>query len=124
MIYKLLLGIAGLTLAAAISGLLFGLDILSFVKGVDMSDYRLSFVILLIGGGVYAVLNLLYYVLVIFESRREIFISYVIVSVIAFFLTEPMVLKLGINGASLSYLIMMLLNTALFAGFVIKSAKN
>ena len=124
LIYKLLLGIAGLTLAAAISGLLFGLDILSFVKGVDMSDYRLSFVILLIGGGVYAVLNLLYYVLVIFESRREIFISYVIVSVIAFFLTEPMVLKLGINGASLSYLIMMLLNTALFAGFVIKSAKN
>lgn len=124
LIYKLILGIAGLTLLAVLSGLIFGLDILSLVIDKDMSTYRLSFAILLLGGGVYAILNLLYYVLVIFESRREIFISYVIVTLIALLATEPMVIKLGIEGAAFSYLIMMLLNTALFAVFVIKSAKR
>ena len=103
------------------------MPILSIVLGYDIKEMlklRFAFIILLIGGGFYAILNLLYYVLVIFEKRREIFITYIISSVIAFLLSDRVTLKFGINGAAILYALLMFLTALMFGMFCIAAILN
>ena len=95
---------------------------LSILLGYDIKEMlklRFAFIILLIGGGFYAILNLLYYVLVIFEKKREIFITYIISSIIAFLLSDRVTLKFGINGAAILYALLMCITALMFGMFCI-----
>ena len=122
LVIKIMIGIILLTALAVVAGYFLGMPILSIVLGYDIEEMlklRFAFIILLIGGGFYAILNLLYYVLVIFEKRREIFITYIISSIIAFLLSDRVTLKFGINGAAILYALLMCITALMFGMFCI-----
>lgn len=108
--------IGGLTILAAGLTWLLGkpvLRLLEMILGGDytgrLSVYHVPFFIIVLGGGFYAVLNLMYYALVIMRRQKSIFVVYVLVSITAFLMSGPMVSAYGINGAAFAYLILMML---------------
>ncbi len=77
--------------------------------------YHGPFVIVVLGGGFYAILNLYYYVLVILRRQTVIFGIYVVMTGLAAVLAPALVESQGIRGASLAYLMLM---AVMAGGFV------
>ena len=67
---------------------------------------------IVLGGGFYAVLNLYYYALVILRKQKLIFGIYVVLTVLAAILAPKFTVALGIFGAALAYLILMVVMAA------------
>ncbi len=75
-----------------------------------------AFIMIVLGGGFYAVLNLYYYALVILRKQKLIFGIYVVLTVLAAILAPKFTVALGIFGAALAYLILMVVMAAGFVG--------
>ena len=58
-----------LSVAAIIGGYLLGIPVLSLIYGVDLTDYKKSLVILLIGGGALAIVNFLQMIITV--ARKQ-----------------------------------------------------
>lgn len=81
----------------------------------SLTGFHLPFVLIVLGGGFYAILNLYYYVLVILRRQSVIFGIYVVLTVLAVVLAPRMVEQGGIPGAAAAYLVLMIV---MAAGFV------
>lgn len=77
--------------------------------------YQGAFLMIVLGGGFYAILNLYYYVLVILRQQWTIFGIYVALAVLAAVLAPVLVRQGGIAGAALAYLLLMIVMAACFA---------
>ena len=75
-----------------------------------------AFIMIVLGGGFYAVLNLYYYALVILRRQKLIFGIYAVLTVLAAILAPRLTVALGIFGAALAYLILMIVMAAGFVG--------
>lgn len=108
-----------LTAAGMLAAWLIGIPCLSLLvgseAGAELAAYKAALVIVIAGGGLYAVLNLLYYVLVIIGRQKEMFLVYAGGAVLAFAISGLFVRNWGINGAAVSYLICMLVIVIAFA---------
>ena len=111
--------IAALTALGMAAAYLIGIPVLSLLVGSEagaaLLPYRGALVTVILGGGFYALLNLLYYILVILEGQRIIFAVYLAVTAAAWLLSNALVRRCGIDGAALSYLVEMVILTVLFA---------
>lgn len=123
--------ILGLTVLAAGGTLVLGkwvLSILEVLLGAgyegSLVRYHIPFLVIVTGGGFYAFANLMYYVLVIMRKQTFIFRVYLVTAVIAWFLAPALVVSGGIFGASLCYMILMLLLTAGFTAGTWKFYKD
>lgn len=83
----------------------------------SLTGYHQAFVLIVLGGGFYALLNLYYYVLVIFRRQRVIFGIYLVLTVLAAWMAPKMVRWGGIQGAALAYLILMAVMAVGFAAW-------
>ncbi|MGL5434839.1 MAG: lipopolysaccharide biosynthesis protein [Lachnospiraceae bacterium] len=109
---RLFLIILGLTLLAVSGAALLGIPVLSLLYPnlrMELSECRLALVMIILGGGFNAWMNLFYYTLVIMERQRHIFAVYVLVCLVAVAISPVFVISGGILGAALSYLILMIL---------------
>lgn len=79
-----------------------------------LAVYHIPFVLIVLGGAFYAVLNLYYYALVIMRRQRVIFGIYLVLAMGAAALAPRMVLAYGIWGAAMAYLILMVVMAAAF----------
>lgn len=108
-----------LTAIGMLAAWLIGIPCLSLLvgneAGAELATYKAALVIVIAGGGLYAVLNLLYYVLVIIGRQKEMFLVYAGGAVLAFAISGAFVRNWGINGAAVSYLICMLAIVIAFA---------
>lgn len=75
-----------------------------------------AFIMIVLGGGFYAVLNLYYYALVILRRQKLIFGIYAVLTVLASILAPRLTVALGIFGAAFAYLILMIVMAAGFVG--------
>lgn len=75
-----------------------------------------AFIMIVLGGGFYAVLNLYYYALVILRRQKLIFGIYAVLTVLAAILAPRITVALGIFGAAFAYLILMIVMAAGFVG--------
>ena len=75
-----------------------------------------AFIMIVLGGGFYAVLNLYYYALVILRRQKLIFGIYAVLTVLAAILAPRLTVALGIFGAAFAYLILMIVMSAGFVG--------
>lgn len=114
--------ISGLALLAAAATAILGKPVLMVMEILlgssyqgTLTTYSRAFLMIVAGGGFYALLNLCYYVLVIMRRQKEIFGIYVILTGIAAVLAPVMVKRSGIDGAACAYLILMVLMAAGFA---------
>ena len=94
-----------------------GIPVLKFALG-DVGNvfepYKKALVLVILGGGLYAIVNLGYYCLVIFEMTGIIFLIYVVGAIFAYFISDFMVRNFAMNGAALAYMITMSLLTVFF----------
>ena len=120
---KTVLKISGLIAALTALGCgaagLFGIPALSLLVGPEagaaLAPFTRELVIVILGGGFYALMNLLYYVLVILDAQRLIFGIYAANTAAAFLLADRLVSVSGIPGAAAAYCAAMFLLTACFA---------
>ncbi len=103
---KMTLIILGITLMCVCLGWFVGIPVLSWIYGVnELAAYKTQFIINLIGGGFNALCAFLYHMLIVMRRQRAIFFTYLIVFLEAVILSNFWVVKAGITGASLTYLI-------------------
>lgn len=122
---RLLCGISGIIgvlsiLAVALAWIL-GRPVLGILEGLlgasyagSLTGYHGAFILVVLGGSFYAILNFYYYVLVILRRQRVIFGIYMVLAVLAFVLAPAMVKQDGIKGAAFAYLALM---AVMAAGF-------
>ena len=115
--------ILGLTVLAVGAAALLGkwvLRIMELILGAGyegtLTSCHGAFVLIVLGGGFYALGNLMYYALVIMRCQKRIFTVYGITAALAVFLAPAMVVRWEILGAAGAYLCFMAL---LMAGFTI-----
>lgn len=114
--------IAALGMTAVVLSWLLGKPVLGIMEHIlgpaydgNLTIYHTSFVLIVLGGGFYAVLNLYYYVLVILRRQKVIFGIYLILTVLAAWMAPCLTAAYGIPGAALAYVILMAVMAAGFA---------
>ena len=123
LVMKIAALIAALTALGAAAAWIMGIPVLSFLVGKTagqaLAPYRGALLMVILGGGFYALLNLLYYILVIFGRQKQIFLIYCGTTLFAKLLSDYLVQRRGIPGAALSYLIAMAVLAGLFAAALV-----
>lgn len=109
---RIFLVILGLTLLAVGGAALLGIPVISLLYPnlrEALASCRLPLVMIILGGGFNAWMNLFYYTLVIMKQQRWIFGGYVLVFLVAVGISPVFVRHGGILGGAASYLILMVL---------------
>lgn len=101
-----------LTIMGILGAYLCGTQILSLVYGVDVNPYRNCLVLLMFGGGFAALIGFLINVLTVMRLQTLLLLGYMVASVAALIVSNPIVSKLGIFGASVLYVGLMVLVAA------------
>ena len=91
-------------LVIVIGGHFLGRTLLEMIYAVDLSAYKLHFVVLLVGGGISAEVYMLYNILIAIRRGNCITPVYIITAVVSVLPAKFMVQKWGIMGACLNYL--------------------
>lgn len=115
--------IGGLTVLAVCGTVVLGRPVLALLEWLLGESYRgkltalwIPFIMIVLGGGFYAVLNLYYYALVILRRQKLIFGIYAVLTVFAVILAPRLTVAFGIFGAALAYLLLMIVMAAGFVG--------
>lgn len=113
-ITKSMVWIGILTVGAVIGAYLLGIPILNLISGLDLMEYRMELVIVMLGGSMNAVITVLYYVLAVWRKQYWILGGYGVGFVTAFAVTPFMVKAFGITGAVVAYVIPMAMTAVTF----------
>jgi hypothetical protein len=117
MILKLCIVIAGLGALAVILSFTVAVDILGLVYNRELSNYKGVLVTIIIGGVLNSITTVLYYVLIIMKGNKEVFIAYIVGTVIAVIICPILVSRNGIVGAGIAHMVLMCAMTFIFGIF-------
>ncbi len=84
-----------------------GIPIMSFLYGVDFEQFRKLAYMMILAGGVTGAIDFLYQVITVLRRQRTVIGFYLIVFCISLFLPYIMVRMIGLEGAVVSYCIVM-----------------
>ncbi len=118
-VWMIFLVILGLTVLAVGGAALLGLEVLGLLYPnlqEALSLCRLPLVLIILGGGFNAWMNLFYYVLVIMKRQRWIFAGYLFICLAAAAVSPRAVAKGGLLGGAVSYMLLMALLAVCFGG--------
>lgn len=82
-----------------------GVQILSFIYGVQLEQYRIDLCLLILSGGLYALAVLFLYILTTIREQSKATIGYIITSILALIIPKILVQKYNMLGASISNLL-------------------
>ena len=117
--------VAAITLLVIIVGATIGIPILSCFYNTDLSNYKVDFIILLLGGGVYALSSFIMVPLTAMRLQKLLAYGFVAVSIASIVLGMVLIQKAGVRGATLLYLALnTLLAVYLTACFLIGSKQK
>ncbi|MBR0373972.1 MAG: oligosaccharide flippase family protein [Mogibacterium sp.] len=114
-ILKQILVITGLTLLAIAVALTIGCPVLGMLYNTNLSDAKGELVVLMVGGGMLAMVNFITVVATIIRSQRHLIVGYVGVSLLALLFSGKAVMRYGLMGASAIYTLLLTVLTAVFA---------
>lgn len=110
--------IGGLTIIAIIGGYLLGIPVLSLLYGVDLSAYKTELIILLLGGGLLALINFFTMVITITRYQKHLIWGYLIISLGFLFGGKGIAGAYGIMGISSFYTISMIALALIFLIYI------
>ncbi|ROR31464.1 O-antigen/teichoic acid export membrane protein [Mobilisporobacter senegalensis] len=119
MIVKLISLIIFISFFVILISYFIGVEVLSLIYSVDIREYRIEFVILLIGGTFSAGVNFLYNVLAAIRKQKSILTAYGAIAITATFASAFFVKTYGIRGASMAYLLSSSSLFTIFLGILI-----
>ena len=108
-----------------------GLGIFELILGASATGRLVpafpSFLLIILGGALYAMANVMYYILVTVREQRRIFLCYLLTTVLAFVSADRMVAARGMLGGAISYVLLMgglLVLFSLFVSVTLRRMKN
>ncbi len=124
-VFKLCTLIMLFTFVCICGAYLLGIPVLSLLYNVELSEYKIVLLILLFAGGLNALNIILYYIMTIMRKQRYMIPIYVIASIMALIIMDPMVGSKGLLGAALGYLLVVVtLGVLLIIGTLYKKEKS
>lgn len=121
---KQIMLISLLTLVCSIAIYFLGAFIFTILYSINLDAYKSHMVIIVLGGGVLAICQLFYYMLVLLRKQKLIMCNYIFTLALAFFLGHFLTLKFNIMGASISFLISHLVLLLIYICMFNKSVKK
>lgn len=97
-----------------------GIPILNFIYGLDLQNYKTDLLILVLSGGFYSITILMLSVSTTIRKQKSTTIVYIIVSLISLLLSNIMVSKLGMRGASIANVIITAILATMLIGIYLK----
>ena len=94
---------------------LIGIPVLELVYGIELSDYRMDLIIIIVGSILYGIVSILSAVLVAMRETKIQLIAFLVVSVITLISSVYLVERYLIIGATLTYLISMILLSTIYS---------
>ncbi len=116
--------IAAFTLIVIAGGHFLGRYLLELIYGVNLSPYKLDFVILLLGGGINAAVYLTYNILIAIRYDKSIKLVYGVTALLCVIVVKPMILQWGMLGAALNHLLSSILLLLLFLTIFLKICRK
>ncbi len=107
------------TIIGMIGSYLVGVNILTLIYGVNVNIYRTCLVILMFGGGFAALTGYLMNVLVIMRLQKKMLLGYCLVALVSIVISNIMVNKFEIIGASMLYVLLMILLAVYFTVIIL-----
>lgn len=95
----------GFTIICCIAAYFFGPQVLGYIYDKDLAAQRIALTLVVLGGGIFAVGQLFFYILVILRLQNKIMYIYIVGLLAAVILTRVFVLFSGIIGAVLSFIL-------------------
>lgn len=117
-LYKIVGVVAVITVTVVFGGGILGIPVLSWLYGVDLYSYRVAFVILIFGGGFNGLISILTYVITVFRKQRIVVYIYIVSAICAQLVSGTLVIKCGLTGASLTYVLAMVLICIGLTGYI------
>ena len=127
LIIKLTLIILLMGLICVVCAWLLGVPVLKIVYGINLQKYRVDLIIILVGATFYAITTIFANVLITFRKTLSQAIIYMLISIVSSIFAMLFVKYYGIFGASLTYLITMIivaLSFIILTCFVMKREKE
>lgn len=103
-VLRILAVVLGCCAFIVVAGHLLGRTLLEIIYGVDLSPYKLHFIVLLIGGGIGSGVYMMYNILIAIRKRTCITVVYAIAAVLTVIPAVRMVKQWGVMGAALNYM--------------------
>ncbi len=116
MVFRQFAMVSGFTIMTVIAGARIGIPVLSFIYGVDLLVLKREFLLLMAGGGAYALVSYLAVILTTIRMQNWLAGGFIIAAFIYYILGGVFVNRWDILGVTLLYL---LLNGILILGFTI-----
>ncbi len=108
---------AAITFCVVIAGAAAGIPVLSRFYNTDLSPYKTDFIILLIGGGIYALANYITVPMTAIRAQNGVAIGYVIVSLCSVVLGKILISGAGVSGAVRLYVVLNVILAIFFAAY-------
>ncbi len=123
-IIRLMLGILIITVIVVVAGYFVGIDVLTFVYGVDLLKYRNELILLLISGGFGADVFLLFHVLTAMRRQVILLVGYTVASIIITAISPVLVQNYNIFGASIICFISSIILFLIFLSVLVLAVIN
>lgn len=117
---KIMVSLFGIGILLLIGSALLGIPVLSIVYAVDLSNYKMELLIIIVGGCMYTFAAVLDNALVVIRKQYILILAYALTYIYIKFAAEVMTERWGIRGASLSYasaMVVFLIITAVMFAF-------
>lgn len=124
MIAKVYGAILGITLVVSICAWLLGIPVLSLLYNIDLDGHRENLLMVMIAGGISAVVTFSYYVITILRQQKWILFGYIISFIYVFIAAKIMVKQFEITGAIIAYGSSVALIAVIFIGVMIITIKR
>ena len=113
-----------ISVAVIILGCFWGISLLSFIYGVDLSGYRVHFIVLLLGGVFGAVNSVTGHLLVVFRRQKLYLAGYITIAAISLVGIPFFISSWGLMGACISKLVLNAILMAMFIAFFLVSYRR
>ena len=125
---KIMVSLFGIGILLLIGSALLGIPVLSIVYAVDLSNYKMELLIIIVGGCMYTFAAVLDNALVVIRKQYILILAYALTYIYIKFAAEVMTEHWGIRGASFSYasamVVFLVITAVMFAvGFRIEKRK-
>ncbi len=115
---NLVFAIVGFGIISSMLAYFLGTQVLGLVYGIDLSEYKLQLLIIIIAATLYTISIIYSSILTTIRETHSQFIIYIIVSIFALIVSNVCTKIGGINGSVLSYLMIMAMQFLIYVIFV------
>lgn len=103
----LLAGIAGITAATLLGAAVLGIPVLELLYPIDLTGRRPEMLIVILGGGFYALSVILYYILTVMRRQKLLCFGYAVTAVVTAAVPYVLAGQYGMRGTAVGFLVLM-----------------